>query len=163
MEKEKKEYEVKIGTDGQVSEFLLKNINIRSVDATSYNTFSQAMKSRGISIGEAFNQMIKDVINNLSKNEEVPNISNSLFQSNTQLKIESMNIFNVSENDLIESEGVCTFYKIKHLEFSKDITKETFLKYVHLILECENVRIPDTIPKLRLFSKIKNCENVTIY
>ena len=49
------------------------------------------------------------------------------------------------------------------LDLKPDVTQESFNKYIREIHRCNNIRIPNILPKLIILSKIMRYEKIEIY
>ncbi|MFX0062469.1 MAG: hypothetical protein ACFFC7_09810 [Candidatus Hermodarchaeota archaeon] len=141
-----------------------KNVTIRGIDSRVYDEFSHAIKSLGITLGEAISRMMGDVLKDF--NGKFPELSSRFFRNGAQLPTASISghgILSVNKKDLIEANARFSFSHIDQLTFEPDVTPETFTRHVRSIDHCDQVKIPSILPKLLVYSKIRRCESIEIY
>ncbi|MFW9992690.1 MAG: hypothetical protein ACFFD4_11640 [Candidatus Odinarchaeota archaeon] len=141
-----------------------KNVTIRGIDAQIYDDFSQNMKILGMTMGDAITKMMKDILTDFDGT--FPSLSAKILK--TEAKLPKLTIFehdhiSISAEDLVEADARTSFHNIDFLEFEPDITKELFLRYVNHISDCKTVKLPSILPKLLVYSKIRNCDEIEIY
>ena len=93
-----------MNTENDIQEDV-KNITIRGVDLEAYNEFSNKLKDFNMNVGDAFNRIIGDVMNDFD--EVFPDLSADSLRS--ELKKKSINIaghgtLSISRKDLEEAD-----------------------------------------------------------
>ena len=144
--------------------YRLKNITIRGINPDLYDEFTQRVKTLNISIGDAVNRMMTDIIEDF--NGTFPQLSaKGTFGKLTLEKavIAHHDTLSISKHDLEEANTVFYFEHIDELTIESDVDLETFQTYIHSIQHCGLVKIPNILPKLLLLSKIRFCDEIEIY
>ena len=141
-----------------------KNVTIRGIDSRVYDEFSRAIKSLGITLGEAISRMMGDVLKDFDG--KIPKLSARFYRDGAQLPTASISghgLLRVNETDLIEANARFSFTHIDQLTFGPDVTPETFTRHVRSIDHCSEVKIPSILPKLLVYSKVRRCDSIEIY
>ncbi|MHA2334328.1 MAG: hypothetical protein ACXAEU_20040 [Candidatus Hodarchaeales archaeon] len=140
-----------------------KTITIRGIDVKIYDEFSQNMKVLGMTIGDAFTKMMKDILTDF--NGTFPDLSAKSFKNEylARISIRDHAHIVINAKDLIESNALVTFDDIDHLEFEPDVTGELFLRHVKAIRDCDTVKMPNILPKLLVYSKLMDCDDIEFY
>lgn len=139
-----------------------KIITIRGIDTDVYNKFSQKIKSLSLNIGEAVTKMMIGVIDN-SNIEFAESASIALKADIETISVTEQSELIVSNEDLLEIDNRYVFMNINYLKFESDVDPETFMSKIAAIRSCQKVIIPNFLPRLKLFSKIKFCPDVELY
>jgi hypothetical protein len=134
----------------------LKDITIRNVIAPIYDEFLSEARKDGKKAGEYFSEILAHM-------SHIIIIGDELMEQKERhpLIISFEENLKVAKSDLqyLKKRGII-FYKIKKLEFKKDIDKELFLETITKIINCKKVTLPANIPRLILLSRIKNSEEI---
>lgn len=141
-----------------------KTITIRGVDSEIYNAFSKKLKDADLKIGDAISKMMNDVLSDFD--DHIPDLSSESLSDIVPLKrvkIQHHDNLMITKKDLVDSNVRISFYHIENLEFTADITKDIFMKYVKQIGHCDTVKVPKVLPKLIMLSKLNNVRNFVIY
>ena len=143
----------------------LRSVTIRGIDGKSYDTFSEKIKLiEGYTLGEAVTKMMQDVLDTFE--DTFPDLSAGRSRRHKELprtSISNHEVLTISENDLIEAKSRISFNNCELIQFSPDITSDSFVRYVRYLSNCELVRIPNTLPKLLVYSKVEHCDQIEIY
>ncbi len=142
----------------------LKNITIRGINPDLYDEFTQRVKTLNLSIGDAVNRMMTDIIEDF--NGTFPQLSARGTFGKLALEkayIAHHDKLSISKRDLEEANTVFYFQHIDQLIIEPDVDLETFQTYIHSIQHCGLVKIPNILPKLLLLSKIRFCEKIEVY
>lgn len=145
--------------EGSISK---KIITIRSIDTEIYKKFAEKIKTLNINMGEAMTKMMIGVLENTNQ-ELGESASISLREDMQSISVTEQSKLVISKKDLLELENSFFFTNIQYLKFDSDIDSETFMKKVIAIRACQRVIIPNFLPRLKLLSKIKYCQNVEFY
>ena len=142
---------------------ILKSISIRGVNADVYEKFVSKTKVLNMNVGSAISKLMKEVINSVE--DGFPHISaKSLRPLNRKpLSIIGHEELTITKQDLVEAKNQINLINIKKLSFAPDVDRETFQHYVFKIISCQNIRIPNMLPKLVLLAKLQTCKNIEIY
>ncbi|OLS22268.1 MAG: hypothetical protein HeimC3_31450 [Candidatus Heimdallarchaeota archaeon LC_3] len=95
-----------------------------------------------------------------------PGIRPGLLKGKEQLRkieISHNEELQIGNDDLVQADARISFLRIGTLEIKSDVTQESFNKYIREIHRCNNVRIPNILPKLIILSKIMRYEKIEIY
>ena len=138
------------------------NITIRGVDLEVYNEFTTRLKNFNMSIGDAFNKMIGDVL--VDFDEVFTNSSLVNFQEYKRklpkLSISSHDELTISADDILATKSSIDFNNIGVLSFDSSVTKDIFLRYVRYISRCPLVQFPKDFPKLIGLAHCSKCDNI---
>ena len=139
-----------------------RNITIRGVDLEVYEAFTSKLREYNMNIGEAFNKMIQDVLENF---DAIFNQSSNYDYYEQQrrlprLSIESHQELVINVKDLEETKSRISFRNIDSLSFDETVTKESFLKHVKDIRRCSMVKFSTSFPKLIALAYCEDCDNV---
>ena len=117
-----------------------------------------------MNIGDAITRMMQDVIKDFDGT--FPDIRSGILKGKEQLrKIEIIHNeeLQISNNDLVQANARINFVRIGTLDIRPDVTQESFNKYIREIIRCNNIRVPNILPKLVILSKIIRYEKIEIY
>lgn len=142
----------------------MKTVTIRGIHAPTYTTFSKVVKLQNMNVGEAITKLMNDVM--VDFEEVLPELqadSRSKAPQN-KLTIDRHEVLEITEQDLTTAKARITFSRIQFLDFQPDITAKSFKRFIRVISRCGKVRVPSSIPKLQVLSKIsRSGEGVELY
>lgn len=132
----------------------LKDITVRNVRKDIYDDFAATCQLQKQKIGDAVNELLVWVVPAI----EVRHIL--LFDLMTEtpdpLIVTSLEQLEVTKEDLREiQDRKILFHRIGKLVFTPEIAKEDFIRKVIGIYNCEQVKLPPTIPRLLRYSRVK--------
>ena len=131
------------------------SITIRKVQAEIYDEFLSACQLNNEKVGDAVNFLLTQAIPQV----EIAIIIMHELRENPLnfLTITTLDSLKVSKKDIeVIQERKLLFHRITDLEFAKDISSELFVEKVAGIYKCDNVILPETVPRLITLSRIKN-------
>jgi hypothetical protein len=142
----------------------LKHITIRGINPDLYEEFTEKVKTLGMHMGEAVNQMMTDIIGDFD--DSFPSLSAK--GTFGKVPLEKAHIshhaeLSIGRKDLEEANVRFYFSHIDELTVESDVDLETFQKYILEIRDCRFLRIPKVLPKLLLLSKIRHCDEIDTY
>ena len=139
-----------------------KSITIRGVDLELYENFTTKLKEYNMNVGEAFSQMMDDVLKNFDEifNESTAHDYVEQQRRLPRLTIESHQELAISAKDLIDTKSKVSFREITSLKFDESVTKEIFLKHVRDIRRCGLVQFGKEFPRLIALAYCEDCDNV---
>lgn len=139
-----------------------KSITIRGVDLELYENFTTKLKEYNMNVGEAFSQMMDDILKNFDEifNESTAHDYVEQQRRLPRLTIESHQELAISAKDLIDTKSKVSFREITSLKFDESVTKEIFLKYVRDIRRCGLVQFGKEFPRLIALAYSEDCDNV---
>ena len=143
---------------------IIKTVTIRGVDGRIYDEFSQIIQRSGLTIGEAITKMMHDISKDFD--DVFPQLSarNLKYMVNKdKIRVQHYDQLSISLKDLEEADKSVSFQHIDHLTLEADINLESFDTYIRNIQHCGTVKVPETLPKLLLYSKISHCNNIEVY
>ncbi|MFX0095337.1 MAG: hypothetical protein ACFFBD_26620, partial [Candidatus Hodarchaeota archaeon] len=131
-----------------------KDVTIRNVITSVYDEFVSACQLNNQKIGDAVNELLAQVLPFI---ETMQILMHELtVDPSTVLVITSIDELTVTERDLSDiGDRKVLFHRIDRLEFHPDIDKSLFVKTVIGIYNCENIKLPLSVPKLIELSRIK--------
>lgn len=136
----------------------LKDITIRNVSSKIYDEFVSKTKAEGVTTGEYFSRLLAHLV----PFSELQEVFHSIGDREV-LIISNEEELHITKKDLeVLGERQVIFYKTKKLTFSKDIDQELFLKNIFKIINCTEVNLSTTVPRLIVLSRIKNCQKTNI-
>ena len=139
-----------------------KNITIRGVDLEVYETFTSKLRDYNMNVGDAFNKMIEDVLQNFDVifNESSIYDYVELQRRLPKITIESHEELSISAQDLKATKSRVSFRGIGLLKFDDSVTKEIFLLHVKEIRRCSVVKFSTNFPKLIALAYSNDCDTV---
>ncbi|OLS19799.1 MAG: hypothetical protein HeimC3_44200 [Candidatus Heimdallarchaeota archaeon LC_3] len=131
------------------------SITIRKVQAEVYDEFLSACQLHNEKVGDAVNYLLTQVIPQV---EITVIIMHELRENPLHfLTITTLDSLKVTKEDMeVIQERKLLFHRISNLEFAEDISSELFVEKVAGIYKCDNVSLPETVPRLIKLSRIKN-------
>ena len=143
----------------------VKNITIRGVDLEAYNEFSNKLKDFNMNVGDAFNRIIGDVMQDFDQvfSEKTSQNYYAKKKKLPKLSISSHDELSISSEDLTQTKSAVSFSRIGQLKFEDSLTKEEFLTHIKYISNCGLVMFPKTIPKLLALAHCEHCEEIKFY
>lgn len=150
-----------MSTDSNNNE-IPKSITIRGVDLELYENFTTKLKEYNMNIGEAFSQMMEDVLKNFDEIFNEASAHDYVEQQRRlpRLTIESHQQLSISAIDLTDTKSRVSFRGIDLLKFDDSVTKEIFLKHVKEIRNCSLVQFGKDFPRLIAMAYCDDCDNV---
>ena len=137
------------------------NLLIKEIDELLYNDFYNLSKKLNYNPGEIITSLMEDFV--LKFDGAFPDFSadslKKLMKKQTRITIthqEKLTITNEDLLDLSDASVVINFNNIDTLEFI-NVDLDIFKEFVYSINHCNLVRVPDTIPKLLLYTKCYDC------
>ena len=130
------------------------SITIRKVQVETYHEFLYACQLNNEKVGDAVNNLLTQAIPQI----ELTIISHELRESPLHiLTITTLDSLKVAKEDMeVIQERKLLFHRITNLEFANDISGDLFVEKVAGIYKCDKVVLPDNIPRLITFSRIKS-------
>ncbi len=137
------------------------NLLIREVDELLYNDFYYLSKKLNYSPGEVLTFLMEDFISRFDG--VFPDFSaeslSKLLNIKSKISINRQDQLAITNEDLLDlsdSNTQIDFNYIDTLEFI-NVDVNSFSRFVGSISHCNLVRVPQTIPKLLLYAKCRNC------
>jgi len=134
---------------------------IKEIDEFLYNDFYILSKKLNHNPGELLTSLMEDFV--LKFDGAFPDFSadslNKLIKKQAEISVSHQDQLTITSDDLLdlsETGLVINFNDIDMLEFI-DVDSKTFKEFVNTINHCKLVRVPETIPKLLLFTKCHEC------
>ena len=132
----------------------LKDITIRNVEKDIYEEFAATCQLKKKKIGDAVNELLSQLVPEMEYRHIL--LFDLDVDPHTVLTVTSLDRLDVSVQDLAEiRDRKILFHRIKELKFSSNIEKTDFVNSVIGIYNCENVKLPPTIPHLIQLSRVK--------
>ncbi len=137
------------------------NLLLQEVDEFLYNDFYYLSKKLNYSPGEVLTFLMEDFISRFDG--VFPDFSaeslSKLLNINSKISINRQEQLAITNEDLLDLSDTNTqidFNYIDTLEFL-NVDVKSFSRFVCSISNCNLVRVPQTIPKLLLYAKCRNC------
>jgi hypothetical protein len=131
----------------------LSNVTIHNVSEEAYNQFTVQCQTNKIKIGDAVTNLLKRALPHF----EIGRIMIHDHKINpVDLIVLTMHeSLDITNQDLIDLEGrKVMFHRIKHLKFDQNVEGSNFQETVIGIYNCDQVKIPETIPRLIRHSRV---------
>ncbi len=149
-----------------------KDVTIRGVNSDLYDKAAEVARRTGKTIGDVINEALKlflDMTEGLRTSlqpivdgaKEAGKILGASMSSLAPAMISSLDELEISKGDLEQFRKKIIFSDIKKLYFTDDVDSETLEKYVAMIRNCEEVRVPKSISKLLVLSRCRDIEKLT--
>ncbi len=142
-----------------------KDVTIRGLDSELYRRASEIAKRMGVSVGEVFNEALRTfiaIVDGVTSAFEpiAQGIGGGISRviSRETVPIAGLDELEVNDRDFEELGKKVIFSDIGRLTLN--VSKENFERYVVLIKECEEVVIPQTIPKLLVLSRARGVKRL---
>ena len=144
-----------------------KDITIRGINSDLYDRAAEIARRTGKTIGEVINESLAlflDLTEGLRMGiqpiiEGAKEAGKSLeagISATVPVMIGTLEELEITKADLEQFERRVIFSNIERLVFADDVDAETFEKYVALIRDCGEVRVPKGISKLLLLSRCRD-------
>ena len=137
------------------------NLLINENDELLYNDFYNLSKMLNYDPGEVLTSLMEDFV--LKFDGVFPEFSadslRKLMKRQPEISVSNQDQLSITNKDLLdltETKLKINFNNINTLEFV-DVDIETFKEFVSSINHCHLVRVPQTIPKLLLYTKCHQC------
>ncbi|MHA2334440.1 MAG: hypothetical protein ACXAEU_20605 [Candidatus Hodarchaeales archaeon] len=136
----------------------LKDITIRNVIKEAYDEFATACQLNNQRIGEAVNELFWHSVSEMEglhillHNPNANPIDTLIVSSLEKLEVTAKDLNEIKNRSIL-------FHRIKKLVFAPDIDKDKFTRSVVGIYNCDEVELPETIPKLLRISRVKKYPN----
>ena len=134
---------------------------IKEIDELLYNDFYNLSKKLNHNPGELLTSLMEDFV--LKFDGAFPDFSadslKKFMKKQAEISVSHQEQLTITSEDLLdlsETGLIINFNDIEMLEFV-DVDSETFKEFVNSINHCQLVRVPETIPKLLLFTKCHEC------
>ncbi len=144
-----------------------KDITIRGINSDLYDRAAEVARRTGKTIGDVINESLKlflDLTEGLRTSlqpivngaRQAGKVIETSLSSLAPVMITGLNELEVSKEDLEQFGKRVIFSDIKRLYFTDDVDSDTLEKYVAMIRDCEEVRVPKGISKLLVLSKCRD-------
>lgn len=137
------------------------NLLIKEIDELLYNDFYNLSKKLDYNPGELLTSLMEDFV--LKFNGAFPDFSadslRKLMKRQAEISVSHQDQLTITNKDLLdlsETNIMINFNYIDTLEFV-NVDLKTFKELVNSINHCHLVRVPETIPKLLLYTKCHQC------
>ncbi len=144
-----------------------KDITIRGINSDLYDKAAEVARRTGKTIGDIVNESLKlflDLTEGLRTNlqpivsgaKEASRMIEAGISTLAPVMITGLDELEVSKEDLEQFGKRVIFSDIDKLYFTDDVDSETLEKYVAMIRNCEEVRVPKNISKLLVLSRCRD-------
>ncbi len=137
------------------------NLLIKEIDELLYNDFYNLSKKLNYNPGEVLTSLMEDFV--LKFDGTFPDFSadslRKLMKRQPEISVSHQDQLTITNKDLLdlsETNLKINFNSIDTLEFV-NVDLKTFKEFVSSINHCHLVRVPQTIPKLLLYTKCHQC------
>lgn len=137
------------------------NLLIEEIDELLYNDFYNLSKKLGYDPGEVLTSLMEDFV--LRFDGVFPDFSadslKMLLKKKAEISVSHQDQLTITNEDLLDLSEPNTQINFNHigtLEFV-NVELKTFKEFVSSINRCQLVRVPQTIPKLLLYTKCHKC------
>jgi len=148
-----------------------KDITIRGVNSDLYDRAAEIARRTGKTIGEIINESLAlflDLTEGLRTGiqpivegaKEAGRKLETGLSATVPVMIASLDELEVTKADLEQFGKRVVFQNIGRLVFADDVDQETFDRYVALIRNCDEVRVPKGISKLLVLSKCRDVDRL---
>ncbi|MHA2244178.1 MAG: hypothetical protein ACXADY_04360 [Candidatus Hodarchaeales archaeon] len=137
------------------------NLLIEEIDELLYNDFYNLSKKLDYDPGEVLNSLMEDFI--LRFKGVFPNFSadslKKLLKRKAELSVSNQEKLSITNEDLLDLSEPSTRISFNHIDTLEfvNVDLKTFREFVSSINGCHLVRVPQTIPKLLLYTKCHQC------
>jgi len=146
----------------------MTDVTIRGIDDQIYNQFSGEARKRGVSIGELTTQAMAQFLQEsripeINKIQTIQSLAYTFKQREERpLTIAGFKELIICRGDLEETGQPVVFFETQRLIFEDDVTREVLDKFVFAIVGCQRVEFPHGLPKLYVYSKCVNSNEIVI-
>lgn len=144
-----------------------KDITIRGVDSYLYSRAAEIARRTGKTMGETVSEALRlfiDVSEGIRSSfqplaegvREAGERAEEALSYISPAVISDLEELEVSKSDLERFNRRVVFQGITRLIFADDVDEDTVDRYVALIRDCKEVRVPKELPKLFVLSRCRN-------
>ena len=138
------------------------NLLLSDIDENLFNDFQSLSDKVGLPPGEILSHLMREALHSPDASSSAKDLSSLINHGLPDFTVSGQDSLVVSGDDLVKSNFRMAFKHIDTLEFV-NISPDMFQKFVSKITNCQLVRLPSSIPKLLVYSKLRNCDNILFY
>ncbi len=144
-----------------------KDITIRGINSDLYDKAAEIARRTGKTIGDVINESLKlflDLTEGLRTSlqpivngaKEAGKMLEASMSTLAPVMVAGLDELEISKEDLEQFGKRVIFSDIKKLYFADDVDSETLEKYVAMIRDCDEVRVPKGVSKLLVLSRCRD-------